>query len=555
MNELHTTGVDGVRVIMFGMTLDTPGRREIMSMQTVEAFYPCPHCLHTWQPGLRNQVYGGYRRFLPPNSPWRARSFQYKGHTYMFRDTETRAPPLERTPQMVAVMAAQATPGRPFCGHKMAPLLSNWVGHSVRGHNCDPMHDVSRFVGMLLKGLVGKGSEGMYKSWQKDEQHRADCLAYGIFHDFAHGDVDLPPWRLLRDEVRLLDEKVRSIWTPHYVEPLSRDGHSFFTHSDRMWKCKHKATILMVLLPTLLEDLVPAVHEAILLLVWALRRLDGQVVSVEEAVRLGVTPGSRSIKKSEIAGIHDDLVRALVLLEGCFPVDHLNPAMHHLVHYAKQTAYFGILTWHSMFAFERNNKRLKGLVRSGKDAMTSLAHSIHVDIVTRQTSYVQREPELFDESGPVPCRVYQPRRAHLFSRREKVDLGTFGVTSFVGARCFSCARICGVHFRAGEWGHIRCGSVVTLIYSGRSRYCSVKLFVRVQGKVFACVDWLSVPEYPDWPNTLRVRVSKPDPAVCRHHSVIPIERIDPCCVYVLPHQDGVHYWMMRAKGTDRVLSD
>ena len=82
--------VDGVRVIVFGNTLDTPGRREILSMQAVTAFYPCPHCLHTWQPGLRGQIYGGYRCFLPPESPWRRKQFVFMGHTYQFRDNECR---------------------------------------------------------------------------------------------------------------------------------------------------------------------------------------------------------------------------------------------------------------------------------------------------------------------------------------------------------------------------------------------------------------------------------------------------------------------------------
>lgn len=90
MKTLYRHGVNGVRVIMYGNTLDTPGRREILSMQSVTAFYPCPHCLHTWQPGLRGQVYGGYRRFLAPESPWRHKQFVFMGHSYQFRDIEFR---------------------------------------------------------------------------------------------------------------------------------------------------------------------------------------------------------------------------------------------------------------------------------------------------------------------------------------------------------------------------------------------------------------------------------------------------------------------------------
>lgn len=90
MTPLNRHGVQGVRVIVYGNTLDTPGRREILSMQSVQAFYPCPHCLHSWQPGLRGQIYAGYRRFLPPGSPWRQKQFQFMGHTYQFRDIEQR---------------------------------------------------------------------------------------------------------------------------------------------------------------------------------------------------------------------------------------------------------------------------------------------------------------------------------------------------------------------------------------------------------------------------------------------------------------------------------
>ena len=47
MNNLHRHGVDGVRVILYGTTLDSPGRRELLNMQSVAAFYPCPHSLYT----------------------------------------------------------------------------------------------------------------------------------------------------------------------------------------------------------------------------------------------------------------------------------------------------------------------------------------------------------------------------------------------------------------------------------------------------------------------------------------------------------------------------
>ena len=34
-------------------------------------------------------------------------------------------------------------------------------------------------------------------------------------------------------------------------------------------------------------------------------------------------------------------------------------------------------------------------------------------------------------------------------------------------------------------------------------------------------------------------------------SVIPVDRIEHCTISVLPHSDGIHFYMMRDKGIDR----
>ena len=64
MNRLYREGVNGVRVVLYGTSLDSPGRRELLAMQLVSAYYCCPTCLHTWQPGpFKQLVCGGYRLF------------------------------------------------------------------------------------------------------------------------------------------------------------------------------------------------------------------------------------------------------------------------------------------------------------------------------------------------------------------------------------------------------------------------------------------------------------------------------------------------------------
>ena len=294
VSDLFRNGVDGVRVIVYGDTLDTPGRRELLNMQAVSAFYPCPHCIHNWQPGLRGQVYGGYRRYLDIGSPWRNKTFTFRGQVYEFRDVESRPPAKLRNDRNVAVMAARGTPARPFLGHKGQPFLEKWEGVDWEGSTCDKMHDLKLFCEMTLKVVVGTRSvQGMYKAWttkRKDAKHRADCIACDIFSDF-HAPDSSPPWRLSPDQLVMCDLRVRSMWWPHYIDPLSCSDHSFWTHSDRVWKACHKHYALLVIMPTCLRGCVPAVHTALLTFVTALRRLGGQVFCLYEARRRHFIPG------------------------------------------------------------------------------------------------------------------------------------------------------------------------------------------------------------------------------------------------------------------------
>ena len=87
-----------------------------------------------------------------------------------------------------------------------------------------------------------------------------------------------------------------------------------------MWKAKHKSYILLVLLPTLLDGFVTAVHTAVLMIVNALRHLDGLVVSKSEAHHLGIEPGSYVVEKASIPYWRQELLRGFVLLEGSLPV-------------------------------------------------------------------------------------------------------------------------------------------------------------------------------------------------------------------------------------------
>ena len=554
MNDLQLRGVGGVRVLLYGTTLDTPGRRELLSMQSCTAFYHCPHCLNTAQPGLRKQVHGGFRQFLPRGSRWRERQFVYKGHRYMFRAVERRTPPATRTDRSVAILIARATRRKPFFGHKSDPFLYNWIGFRWDGETCDVMHDYKGVCLMILLCLVGKGSDTKYKDWgskKRDSQHRDDCEAYDIFEDVHDGTTRFP-WRLSKDDVKEQDRIVRSMWWPHYVDKLYKGRHSFWTHTDRMKKSIHKYYILTVLLPTCLHGFVPAVHTAILMMVYALRRLDGQVLSKAEAVYQGVEPGSRVIKKTSVTRLREILIRGLVLLEGSFPLATLKPVLHHLVHHPRQVMRMGILGWFAMWAFERNNKKIKDMVRNPRHTLASLAKSLRVNIASRYTCLSEESESKIKNTTCYLMERSKNNGFYLLSEREMFDLEILGADTS-NVRSYNIARILGCHFRAGEWGRRRCGSVITTIYGGRSRYCYVKTFLRVGGKDFARVQWLSIPEYPCSPNRLVVTVRMLSPEQQRRHrSVISIDMIDPCTVAVIPNTDGIHFSMMRDRGYDRV---
>ena len=178
-----------------------------------------------------------------------------------------------------------------------------------------------------------------------------------------------------------------------------------------------------------------------------------------------------------------DVGRGLVLLEGSFPVDHLNPGLKHLVHYGPQTGSRGLLDWFAMWSFERNNKRVKKMVKHAVRPLSSLANHIELDISTKMDSF--SKPSL-NQGTEIELTVSV--KDYDLAGRATQALESLGVTSFRDLKFFKTCKVLGVvHFRSGEWGCRRCGSVITTIYRGISRYCIVDMFLMVQDKEYACV--------------------------------------------------------------------
>ena len=217
------------------------------------------------------------------------------------------------------------------------------------------MHaDIKNLCDSIVKILIGKTSVG-YTGWSKDSAHRKQSKKFGLWPDIWPEAGGVPHWRLSKDQREKLDERTRRIMWPHYVEPLSYRGASFWEKPSRMWKSRRKYRLFLYFLPVLLRDQVPKVRGALLLLAWSLRRLEGQVYSYDAATKIMcILPGSTALDPSLIDEIHRDLVCALSLLEGCLPVSYLIPSMHHIVHYAEYAKTHGILRSYWMMAFERS---------------------------------------------------------------------------------------------------------------------------------------------------------------------------------------------------------
>ena len=174
LTDLHVHGISGIKVKHFGTSLDTPGRQEILRMESSQAYQGCPYCFHAWDRGpVKKPVFCGARSFLPEDSHRRERMFAEDGMVYMYKDVERRPVPANRTTSSAADCCARATCKKPFCGHKGVPMQSDWPEFSWSWSICEWMHDVKCVCCFCLRSLVGNYSSGVFKKWKgNDAKHR-----------------------------------------------------------------------------------------------------------------------------------------------------------------------------------------------------------------------------------------------------------------------------------------------------------------------------------------------------------------------------------------------
>ena len=453
----------------------------------------------------------------------------------------------------------------PFLGHKFVPQPVRWPAFDfIRYCVPDLMHDSKVLCEMIVKCLVGNGESGTsYSSWSKDAKHRVQAEILGIFESIWPGNDGPLPWRLTRENIRFLDERMSRVVWPHYVERLYYKGFSFWRKPSRMWKARRKYRLLYFMLVTQLRDQVPAFSHALETFVWAMRRLEGQVYSYEDAVSpaMNILPGSRAIKKYDFADIKYDLLLGLSMMEGSFPVGQLNPAMKHFAHYVKYTMSHGKLRDFWMMVFERYNKHIKGLITNQHHTEINLAKSATRDSAARYINIKDGESDfrnrILHPRRPHECVLWGRMKQYIPTEEEVAGLELQGVQfDLLTVKSCSIAYILNVHFKSGEWNTTGawCGSVITCVLDGRSLYARVHRFLCVDGDScpgYASVSWFSAPVYPsDTPLIVGVTTDGTD-FNTRYGCILRITQIEPSRIMVeLPYGDSPTYYMMRDSGYD-----
>ena len=174
-------------------------------------------------------IYVGSRRFLPPDSPMRAR----KCGEYEFMDEERRPPAPERTTTMMkdclrVLSAPDHTPNHTtyhishsyhmpltitqtiphiitqvakeedlahVCGFAGPAMFSKRVDFDFKADNIpDWMHNLGRVFIMVLEVICGgHGANSRAARWTgRDAKHRAECELFGIFPSTWVGQRQLP---------------------------------------------------------------------------------------------------------------------------------------------------------------------------------------------------------------------------------------------------------------------------------------------------------------------------------------------------------------------------
>jgi len=150
------------------------------------------------------------------------------------------------------------------------------------------------------------------------------------------------PWKLSDLARAIVDKRVLNIIYPHYSPVCNIDGVSFINGAG-CWRTASKLIAFLIILVPALRGFVPKFRAGLRRLIWGIRILEGQTLSVVEAQSLNLERGFRALKKSDVAKARILIAEGLSMIEGCCPVCLIVPAIHCLCHYADGAERHGLL--------------------------------------------------------------------------------------------------------------------------------------------------------------------------------------------------------------------
>ena len=396
-----------VQIKLFGAALDLKGKEKFYNQMSVQSYCGCSHCQVHYDQGPDGPIYALARRYLPPGHPLRSRRCHFKGQLYEFRDAEVRTAPRIKTTQDLFKYVALALRHNVdhYLGQKGHMMMYLYRGIQYHKFNIlEWMHNMARAFGNLLDLLVGRDNQfdtrsratskglGVFASvWLEqtvflsevrtralrmldDEQIAGENTAWcrrwlrfcGVqvggdervaalrrrvteLRDRALlGRIPLPnavnplPWRLTSLAREIVNQRILRISYPHYTPVCSIDSDSFINRSG-IWRTASKLIAFLVLLVPALRGFVPKLRSGLRSLIWGLRILEGQTISVHEADVLNLERGFKALNKADVDRARTLIIEGLSMIEGCCPVSCIVPAMHCLCHYADGAQQHGLL--------------------------------------------------------------------------------------------------------------------------------------------------------------------------------------------------------------------
>ena len=400
------------------------------------------------------------------------------------------------------------------------------------------------------------------------------------------------PWRLTSLAHKEVDKRLLHVVYPHYTPVCHIDGASFINRAG-IWRTASKLIAFTVLLVPALRGFVPKLRTGLSSLIWGLRILEGQTLSVSESDELNLERGFKVLKKTDIQKARTFIIEGLAIIEGSCPVCVIVPALHCFCHYADGAELHGLLKLYWMISFgtfilfhfhpvplfvkpfftdfvcdaERFNKKCKNLTANKHLPLQSLANALVRDETARFFRWKRKTKVTRNVKVPVTELTGQ------FKFVDVCDDMLLVIQQYLRCGCrsnhcscyeYSMALIGGKRFNAGERLRLgsRCGSIVTMVKDGRSVYGLVKNFYRFICQCdiplttdFAVVTWFPFPEYPDiTPLYVRIVLNGLNVNTLTELVIVPLFDIQPSRVCVEIDRENDCMIMLRMEGLDTMSS-